>query len=462
MYKNYINGETAEGFYKKHTVINPGNEEVAGIVSMINKRQAQEALDAAQTAFESWSKLSISARELWINRLVDAIEKEKETILNILMAETGKPLPNALYDYGMLIDCLKYFIEEAKRMDGSIVSDYDNGFLNLIERKPLGVVIGYLAWNFPLLNLGYKLGPVLASGCTCILKASTKTPLSTLYIGKVAEKIGFPGGVFNLVVGEHKGEENITSYFNTSKIPKMITLIGSSEVGRQIMKESTTSVKHFSLELGGNAPVIVTKNADIEDAAMKICGLKFDNCGQICVAPNRVFVDRQIYGQFIDLAKEFTQKIVIGCAREDGAYTGPLIDEASRNRMLELIEDALLKGASLVTGGKIPEGRKKGWYLEPAIICDVTSDMRAYNEEIFGPVMPVIPYDTLKQAVRMANECEYGLASYVFTKDLNEALSLSDAIESGSVCVNQPFYAVNLPHGGIKESALARTVQGTA
>ncbi|MCC2683826.1 MAG: NAD-dependent succinate-semialdehyde dehydrogenase, partial [Paenibacillaceae bacterium] len=370
-----------------------------------------------------------------------------------LMAETGKPLDNAEYDYGMLIQCLNYFPEEAKRLNGSILPDYDGNFRHLIQYRPLGVVVGYLAWNFPLLNLGYKLGPALASGCSCVLKPSSKTPLATLYIGIIAEKIGFPAGVFNIVAGS--GQE-IGDAWNTSSVPKMITLIGSSETGRELIRQSATSIKHFSLELGGNAPFIVMKDADLDNAAKQLVDLKFTNAGQVCVSPNRVYVHRDVHDAFLSTVTDRAEQIRLGAGREPGAQMGPLISAGDRERVLRLIESTVAQGAKLIIGGRAPVSPAKGYYLLPTVIDQVTPVMDICREEIFGPVLTVQSFTERDEVVNLANDTPYGLAAYLFTESLKDAFELAERLEAGSVSVNEPYYAVHLPHGGVKESGIGK------
>jgi len=453
MFKHYINGKTVMGRGTLVDIINPATEETAGSLAWADGCQAQEALEAAQRAFSRWSHLSINERGLWINKLADAIEAERDAILDLLMAETGKPLANAVYDFNMLVDCLKYFWEEAKRLNGTIIQDYDNTHRNLIIRQPLGVVVGYLAWNFPLLNVGYKLGPILASGCTCVLKPSSKTPLATLYIGQLAEKIGFPAGVINIIAGT--GSE-IGKVLSQSSIPKMITLIGSSDAGRTIIGQSSTSIKRYSLELGGNAPAIVMPDADIEKAAELLVGLKFDNTGQVCVSPNRVYVHKSVHDAFVNAARRYAQRIRLGWGREPEAQMGPMISKEDRARMFALVENAISMGAELICGGNIPEGMDKGYWFSPTILARVTGGMRVYKEEIFGPVMPILTFQMREEVIKEANNTEYGLASYLFSNNVKDIFDIAEALEFGTVCVNEPFYAFNLPHGGIKESGVGK------
>jgi len=453
MFKQYINGSMVKGSCDEQVIINPATEETAGTFSGADANQGREALDSANEAFAYWSALSLNQRAKWVTDLAFAIEQERDQLLEILMSETGKPFSNAMYDFTMLLDCLRYFMEEAKRLTESIIPDYDNQFRNLIIRQPLGVVVGYLAWNFPLLNLGYKLGPILASGCTCVLKPSSKTPLSTLVVGEIAYKIGFPSGVINIVAGSNR---ELTKELNESSIPKLITLIGSTETGKTIINQSSTSIKRYSLELGGNAPAVVMPDADIDDAARKLVDLKFTNSGQVCVSPNRVFVHESVHDSFISAVVKYAVQVKLGWGKEEGAMMGPLLTKNDRQRMHELVHNAVKSGAKLVYGGYEPTDRSCGFYFLPTILDNITEEMRVYREEIFGPIMPICTFKDKAEVIRKANDTQYGLAAYLFTSNMKDTFEISEALEFGSVSVNEPFYAYNLPHGGIKESGMGK------
>jgi succinate-semialdehyde dehydrogenase/glutarate-semialdehyde dehydrogenase len=453
LYAHYMNGDAVQGAGKTLNVLNPGNEQLAGSLQAATKEQAEEALQSAQRAFPEWSKYSLQQRGEWMEKLALAIEKRRDTVLDVLMSETGKPLQQAVYDLEMLPRCLRYYYEEAKRLHGRIIDDEDNGFRSLITRQPLGVVVGYLAWNFPLLNLGYKLGPVLASGCTCVIKPSPLTPLTTLLIGEIAREIGFPAGVINIITGD---TIELASVLNTSTIPSMITLIGSSAAGKAIIGQSNSSIKRYSLELGGNAPAIVLADADLELASRELVDLKFTNAGQVCVSPNRVFVHQSVYETFVQLVKERTSQIRLGWGRDPEAQMGPIISAAHRDRIQGLLVEAVAEGARLETGGQATADQSSGFYLEPTIVTNVHPGMRLCKEEIFGPVMPIMQFDGLKDVIEEANNTEFGLSAYVFGTNINDIMLVSEALETGTVCVNGPHYSVNLPHGGVKESGFGK------
>ncbi|MGV8979723.1 NAD-dependent succinate-semialdehyde dehydrogenase [Clostridium sp.] len=450
--KNLINGKLVDGRGKLMKVYNPCTGEVLKEFSSVSPEQAVLALESAQTAFESWSKLTIAQREKYILKFASALEENRDSIIDMLIQETGKPFENATYDFEMLPNCLRFFIEEVKHLDGGLIPDSDNQHINMIIRKPVGVVLGYLAWNFPILNLGYKLGPVLASGCTCVLKPSSQTPLTTMYIGEIANKAGIPSGVINMITGEGS---TISKGLNESKIPSMITLIGSSETGMKIIEQSSTSIKKYSLELGGNAPVIVMKDADIEAAALLTADLKFGNAGQVCVSANRVFVHKDLKDKFVEEVKKYTNRITLGSGKDKAdILMGPMVSKRSQAHMQELVDDAVSKGAKVLCGGKAAD--RMGYFFEPTVLDNVTPNMSVYTEEIFGPIMPILTFDDNDSPKDLANDTIYGLAAYLYTSNMQSALRISAEIDSGSVCVNEPYYNYNLPHGGCKQSGVGK------
>ncbi|OUS75689.1 NAD-dependent succinate-semialdehyde dehydrogenase [Paenibacillus sp. MY03] len=453
MYSHYIGGIAVEGVGDVMLVHNPATEQLAGELRMATEVQAEAALKSAEKAFPEWSRTPLQKRGDWMERLAQAIEEKRELILDVLMSETGKPLAQAEEDFEMLPRCLRYYYEEAKRLHGRIIEDEDNSYMNLIKRQPVGVVVGYLAWNFPMLNLAYKLGPVLASGCTCVLKPSPLTPLSTLMIGAIAEEIGFPAGVINVITGDTL---KLAAVMNQSTIPRMITLIGSTAAGKAIIGQSNTSIKRYSLELGGNAPAIVLADADLEQAASQLVSLKFGNAGQICVSPNRVFVHESVQEAFKEKVVEKTKQIVLGWGREPGAGMGPMITDGHRLRVQKLIASAVSAGAEIEIGGNVPADKRAGYYLEPTVISGVRPDMDIFKEEIFGPVLSLLTFREVEDVVKEANSTEFGLASYVFGTNLQHVLNISETLEAGTVCVNGPHYNVTLPHGGMKESGVGK------
>ncbi len=451
-YAMLINGQRV-ATDKTFPVINPETEEVIAEAPEVDAASVEQALAAANDAFTIWSQMPLSQRQPIILKYADLLEQNRDAIVDLLVAETGKPIDNAEYDFGMLTTCLRFFCEEAARVRQEIIPDPDGKFLNYTLRQPLGVVVGYLAWNFPLLNLGYKLGPVLAAGCTAIIKPSRLTPLATLACADLLIEAGLPPGVVNVISGT---DYSVTQPLLESPIPAMFTMIGSTSAGVGAMKSACTNVKHFSVELGGNAPVVVYDDADIKAAAASIVGLKFANTGQICVSPNRCFVHEKVYESFLEAAAKNAAGITLGAGRGEGQRMGPMLTAKDRDRVLELVKAAEQDGAKIVCGGKIPDQPAKGYFMEPTILRDAKQTMRLSCDEIFGPVLPVIPFGDNDDVIAMANDTEYGLAAYVYTTNLSRGLRAASGIEAGSVCVNEVHYAVQLPHGGVKQSGVGK------
>ncbi len=450
MYKMTFSGKAQEGQGREETVFNPATGQAICTYKSASDSQCLEALEAAQSGFEIWSKKTIAEREVAIRAFREELIANQKELVALLMEETGKPLGNATYDYQMLIDCLDYFNEENKRLCGKIIPNRTGSHLNLIDHVPLGVVVGYLAWNFPILNLGYKLGPILASGCTCVLKPASITPLTTLKIGELAQK-HFPAGVINIIAGP---SSVIAPVLAKSPIPKMMTMIGSSSAGKSVVRESADFLRHFSLELGGNAPAVVMADADVKKAAFFVCDLKYGNAGQICVSPNRVFVHKNVLDSFVTEVKSIVSTIKLEVGDDSKQMLmGPISSDSDADRMVELVKDATGKGAKLEAGGN---RTGVGYFFEPTILVGVTGEMRVYREEVFGPIMSIVPFDDSDDIVALANDTEYGLAAYVFCHDLDKTLYLSENIMAGSVSVNEPLYDFNLPHGGLKESGVGK------
>ncbi|MGJ8695357.1 MAG: aldehyde dehydrogenase family protein [Verrucomicrobiaceae bacterium] len=435
-----INGETVET-EDKIEVINPATGEVVGQVSNIGEDGIQASLKAAKAGFEVWSKTSPAERKEKILRYADLLEANQDRLVDLLISETGKPRDNAEYDFGMLTTCLRFFVEEYERLDQPVLHDPEGRFLHYVLRQPLGVAVGFLAWNFPLLNIGYKLGPVLAAGCSAVIKPSTETPLASLKAAHLATEAGIPAGVVNVITCK---DHDVTRGLLESDIPSLVTMIGSTGAGLKVMGDSCSSIKHFSVELGGNAPVVVYPDADIRDAANKVVDLKFANCGQVCVSPNRCFVHESVYEEFVT------------CAVERAAETtmGPLANDKARQSVLSLVASSVADGAKIAHGGDAVEG--KGFFMEPTIMRDVTTGMALAKDEIFGPVLPIISYSDSDDEIALANDTIYGLAAYVFTSNLKNGLRAARDIQAGSVCVNEPHYSVQLPHGGLKQSGVGK------
>lgn len=426
---------------KSSDVINPATGESIGQVYEADSETIQFVLTSAERGFATWSKTAPAKRKAAILRYAEVLEANRDRIIALLIAETGKPEDNAEYDFGMLTTCLRFFVEEFERLDQPVLHDPDGRFLHYVQRQPLGVAVGMLAWNFPLLNIGYKLGPVLASGCSAIIKPSLQTPLASLEVAYLAKEAGIPDGVINVITSS---DHDAVKPLLQSEIPSLVTMIGSTRGGLEVMSAACSSVKHFSVELGGNAPVLVYPDADIEDAAHKLVDLKFANCGQVCVSPNRCFVHESVYEEFVAAAEKRAAEITMG----------PLVDDRARQYVLALVESAIADGAELVCGGKAVDG--PGYFMEPTVLRNVIPQMKIASDEIFGPVLPILKFTDQDDEIALANDTPYGLAAYVFTTNLAKGLRAARDIKAGSVCVNEPHYSVQLPHGGLKQSGAGK------
>ena len=361
----YIDGQMVAGAGEPFDVVNPATDEVVATLRAAAAAQATLALDAAQRAFRTWSRTSLNERIAWTVKLRDACLAERDTLVDLLAREVGKSYPEAMAECNGLATILDFYAEESKRVYGTALPDYTSrrgAALHLLRKDPVGVAVGHLAWNFPIQNAALKLGPALASGCTCVLKPSSSTPLATLYLGVIGEKIGFPKGVFNILAGP---SAIVGTALNASPIPRLVTLIGSSETGRQVMREAATSIKRFSLELGGNAPAVVMPDADLEATAQFMVTRKIRCCGQGCANINRIYVQESIHDPFVGMLRQQVATVKVGWGKDLGEAMGPLINRAARTRVLALINDAVAKGARLLSGGRVPEDLPAGAFLLP-------------------------------------------------------------------------------------------------
>lgn len=451
-YKLYIGGQLLDAENAERAeVICPATGERVAEIAQAGKADAEKALLEAQKGFEYWSKLSLAERTEWMMKLRSAILEKEDLLRQAMVYEMGKTYEGAWEDIEALANALEWYPGFMKNHREEQIPDYEGTHTHKLISMPAGVVVAYVAWNFPLLNAAFKIGPALAAGCSLILKPSDLSPLSAYVLGKIMHDIDFPAGVVNILSGE---VENVAQVLSKSKITKVITMIGSTHTALKVIADSTTSIKRLSMELGGNAPFIIFDDADFETALNLAIGLKFGNSGQICVAANRIFVHKNIYEKFVVAYIERAKALKLGHGKDARPDMGPVITRKSRERILELVEDAVANGAKVECGGKVPEGKEKGSWLEPTVLTGVTPDMKIYNNEIFGPVAPVVPFETDDEVLKMANDTEYGLASYIFTNNHKRIERFSAELQFGEVQVNGVKYSIYLPHGGIKNSGM--------
>ncbi len=450
--KLYINGNLVDATNKKrHTIICPANEEKVAEIAWADEEDAKIALQAAQKGFVYWSALPLAERTEWMLRLRTAIANKADELRAAMVYEMGKTYAGAVEDIEAILNALEWYPAAMKNRRDEQIPDYENTHIHKMVHQAAGVAVAYLAWNFPLLNVGFKLGPALAAGCSLIIKPSALSPISAYLIGEILHSINFPAGVVNILCGP---SSQVATTLTTSKIPAVLTMIGSTATGLKIIAESTTSIKKLGMELGGNAPFIVFEDAAIAQALDLAIGLKFGNSGQICVAANRIFVHKNIYPSFLKAYVERVSNLKLGHGIDKTPDMGPMVSRKDRDRMFGLIEDALSKGAKLEIGGKIPKGKEKGYWLEPTVLSGVKPNMRVYREEIFGPIAPIMPFDSDEEVLALANDTEYGLASYIFTNDNKRIQYFSKHLNFGEIQINGVKYAIHLPHGGIKNSGI--------
>ncbi|MFL2585642.1 MAG: NAD-dependent succinate-semialdehyde dehydrogenase [Parvicellaceae bacterium] len=451
--KLFIDGklqDSHEGLKQK--VICPANGEVIGEIAEAGENDTLYALKNAKTGFKYWSSLSLKTRTDWMLKLRDAILENENELRLAIMYEMGKTYSGSKEDTEALVNSLEWYPSAMKNYRDEQIPDYDGTHHHKMIHKPAGVVVAYLAWNFPLLNIAFKLGPALASGCSIIIKPSEVSPLSAYMLGEILHDINFPRGVINILCGP---TESVAQLMTRSTIPSVLTMIGSTETGKKVISESASSIKKIGMELGGNAPFIVFEDADIEKALNIGIDLKFGNCGQICVAANRFFVHENIYDNFINAYKKRVSEIKLDFGKNSKADMGPLVRKDDVKRMKLLINDAISKGGKLIFGGKIPKDKNvNGNWFEPTIISELSKEMDLFNNETFGPIAPFMKFKSDDEVLDLANQTEYGLASYIFTNNNKRIQRFSEELEFGEVQINGVKYAIYLPHGGIKNSGI--------
>lgn len=455
--KMYIGGQLVEGEGALISVENPADGSVIQSFKGTSAAQAEQALQAAKQAFATWSKTSVDERIGWMQKFQAELYKDQDLLVELDSMESGKPYKSAVGDFMAGAGLLTFYGDEARRVFGTSIPDKgakDHGVYHVVEHRPRGVVVGHLAWNYPLANMGLKMGPALASGCTIVLKPSSQTCLASLHYGEIAKRIGLPDGVLNIVAGK---SSEVGKALNQSKIPNMITLIGSSETGVQVMHEGSTSIKNYSLELGGNAPVIIMGDCgdELEEIARNVVATKVSNSGQDCTDYNRIYVHKSLYERFCQLVAEKMDMVTVGKWKDEGEIVmGPMINRQARDRILDLIREAVAEGAKLVKGGEIPAGMEAGHFVTPALLIDVKDTMRVCREEIFGPIIAVQPYSDFDQVLKQAVDTDLGLASYLWGHDARAIAKAFETFESGDVFINGASGNAYTPHVGVKQSGL--------
>ncbi|GCL73544.1 NAD-dependent succinate-semialdehyde dehydrogenase [Paenibacillus naphthalenovorans] len=453
----YINGEFCKAKSNQtFDVINPATGEIVESVAKGGAEDAQAAIDAAQAALQPWSRLTAKERYAYLTRTAGILRSRTETIAELITREMGKPLSEARGEIALAIDYLDWYAEEGKRIYGDTIPASAPNKRIFVLRQPVGVVGAITPWNFPIAMITRKLAPALAAGCTIILKAASATPLAAIEVFKALHEAGVPKGVANLVNGS---ASEVVGTLMASPVVRKITFTGSTEVGKELVRQSADTMKKVSMELGGHAPLLVFEDADLEKAAEGAIASKFRNAGQTCVCTNRIYVQKSVAESFANIMAEKVKKLVIGNGLNDGVHIGPLIDQAAVAKAQEHIDDAVAKGATILAGGsKLTEGElANGCFFAPTVLLNATHEMKISYEETFGPVAPIFTFETEEEAIRYANDTEYGLASYIYTKDGSRMFRVAEALEYGIVGINDSLPTVaQAPFGGIKESGVGR------
>jgi succinate-semialdehyde dehydrogenase/glutarate-semialdehyde dehydrogenase len=442
---NADNGETA-------TVTNPATGEILGTVPVCGKTETQRAIAAAAVAQRAWCKRPAKERAAVLRKLNDLMLANQDDLAVIMTSEQGKPLAEARGEIAYAASFIEWFADEARRVCGDMIPSPSMDRRLMAIKQPIGVTAAITPWNFPMAMLTRKVGPALAAGCSMVVKPAMQTPYSAMAFAELASRAGVPKGLLSILTGSATeiGEE-----MTRSPIVRKLTFTGSTQVGRTLMRQSADTVKKLSLELGGNAPFIVFDDADIDAAVEGAMISKYRNTGQTCVCANRLYVQRSVLEQFTQKLVAKVQALKVGCGYEPGVTQGPLIDAKAVAKIEEHVADARAKGATVLTGGK-PHSLG-GLFYEPTVIANANADMLFAKEETFGPLAPIFAFDTEDEVIQLANDTEFGLAAYFYSRDVGRVMRVAEQLETGMVGVNTGLISTaEAPFGGVKQSGLGR------
>lgn len=449
----YINGawvNSANG--GTQSVKNPSNGDVLGTTPRMGAEETREAVEAAEKAWPAWRSKTAKERAGLLRKWFNLMVEHQEDLAIILTAEQGKPLSEARGEILYGASFIEWFAEEAKRVYGDTIPEPVSGRKIIVIKQPIGVIAAITPWNFPNAMITRKVGPALAAGCTVVVKPASQTPFSALALAELAERAGIPKGVINVVTGSAKA---IGGELTANPIVRKLSFTGSTEIGQELMAQSSETVKKISLELGGNAPFIVFDDADLDAAVAGAIASKYRNAGQTCVCTNRLLVQAGVYDQFAEKLTAAVRGLKVADGFEEGSQQGPLIDEAAVLKVEAHVKDAISKGGQIMLGGK--RHALGGTFYEPTVMVNITSEMAVAKEETFGPLAPLFRFDTEIEAIQMANDTEYGLASYFYSRDIGRIWRVSEALEYGMVGINEGLISTEVaPFGGVKYSGLGR------
>ena len=433
-------------------VRNPATGETIAAVPLMGTAETRRAIDTANAAWPAWRATTAKQRASILRKWHDLMLENADDLALILTTEQGKPLAEAKGEIQYAASFLEWFAEEGKRVNGDTIPTPASDKRIVVTKEPVGVCAAITPWNFPAAMITRKVGPALAAGCPIIVKPAEATPLSALALAVLAERAGVPRGVFNVVTGEPKA---IGAELTGNPVVRKLSFTGSTPVGRLLMAQCAPTVKKVSLELGGNAPFIVFDDADLDAAVDGAIASKYRNSGQTCVCTNRFYVHDKVYDAFADKLRVAVEQLKVGRGTEDGVTQGPLINEAAVLKVESHIEDALAKGARIVTGGRrhaLGHG-----FFEPTVLADVTSAMKVARDETFGPLAPLFRFSSDEEVIRLANDTEFGLASYFYSRDIGRVWRVAEALEYGMVGINTGLISNEVaPFGGVKQSGLGR------
>ncbi len=438
---------------EKFDVINPATEAVIDSVEDMGAVETREAIEKAQIAQKQWAKRSAKERAAIMRRWFELTLSAQEKLAQIMTAECGKPLAESRVEVAYGASFIEWFGEEAKRIYGETVPAASADKRIIVRKEPVGVVACITPWNFPLAMITRKMAPALAAGCTGVVKPAAETPLTAMMMAELAYEAGIPKDALTVITSTKSAE--IGEEMTSNPVVRKLSFTGSTPVGKLLMAQSAQTVKKLALELGGNAPFLVFDDADIDAAVLGAMVSKYRNAGQTCVCANRFYAQAGIYDEFVEKLAQAVSALRLGNGADEGVNLGPLISEAGLHKTQEHIDDAIERGGVLVTGGRRVEG--KGYFFEPTVIKNVPKSARVAKEETFGPLAPVFRFDTEDEAIALANDTEFGLASYFYANDMSRIIRVSEALEYGMVGVNEGIISTEVaPFGGIKESGLGR------
>ena len=449
----FINGEwCAADNDEKIRILNPANGSLVGEVPIMRAAETKQAIEAAAKAQPLWARKTAKERSVILRRFAEMMITHTDDLAVIMTAEQGKPLAEAKGEVAYAASFIEWFAEEGKRAYGDVIPTFRADSRLLVLRQPVGVVAAITPWNFPTAMITRKLGPALASGCTFVSKPAPQTPFSALALAELASRAGVPAGVLNVVTGD---TEAIGGELTSHPLVRKLSFTGSTTVGKKLLAQCAGTVKKVSMELGGNAPFIVFDDADIDAAVQGAMASKYRNTGQTCVCANRFYVQAGIYDEFAKRLVKAVATLRVGDGLAGATEQGPLIDARALAKVKSHISDAVEKGASIACGGK--SHALGGNFFEPTVLVNVTPAMRVAREETFGPVAPLFRFESEEDVIRMANDTEFGLAAYFYTRDLARSWRLQEALEYGIVGVNTGLFSTEVaPFGGVKESGLGR------